>query len=113
MHRLIFSGQVQAGHDPDEVRQRLGQLFRITDPVKLDMLFSGKAITLKRNLAPAEARRYEAAILKAGALATVDPPLPDEADTDDLAAATVHGRSLNMDTVVGSTRDQLEQREQE
>lgn len=113
MHRLIFSGQVQPGHDPGEVKARLGQLLRINDPVKLDMLFSGKAITLKRNMAPEEARRYEAAIVKAGAMVTIDPPLADQVDTDDLAAATVHGKSLNMDTVVGSTREELEQREQE
>ena len=113
MHRLIFSGQVQDGHDPGEVRERIGKLFRINDRVKLDMLFSGKAITLNRDLSPDEARRYESAILKAGALVTIDPPLPSQTSTDDLAAATVQGRSLNMDTVVGSTRDELEKREQE
>lgn len=113
MHRLVFSGQVQAGHDPDEVKARIGKLFRIADADKLSLLFSGKAITLKGNLSPDEARKYEAAILKAGAVVTVDPPLARETGTDDLAAATIHGRSLSMETVVSSSREELDAREEQ
>lgn len=111
MHRIIFAGQVQAGHDVNEVRESLGKMFRIDDPARLDRLFNGTAITLKRDLNAADARKYEAAIIKAGALVTVDPPLPQAAGQDTLAAATVHGRSLNMDTIVSSSSDALEARE--
>ena len=113
MHRIVFTGEVQAGHDRDKVKARLASLFRITDPARVERLFNGTPITLKKGLDADTARKYQAAIIKAGALVAVDPPLPgDTPGQDTLSGATVHGRSLNMDTVVGSTAEELEAREQ-
>lgn len=112
MHRIIFSGQVQEGHDLNDVKARIGKLFKIHDQAKLEMLFSGKAITLKKDMAPIEAEKYQAAIIKAGALVVIDPPLPETPSQQELAEATVHGRSLNMQTLVSSSAEELEEREQ-
>lgn len=113
MHRIVFTGQVQDGHDREQVRQRVSQLFRISDPKRLDRLFSGEPITLKKDLDSSSARKYQAAIIKAGALVVVEPPLADEAPGQEtLANATVHGRSLNMETVVSSSVEELDAREQ-
>ena len=82
MHKIIFRGQVQAGHDRDTVRENLGKLFRIEDPERLDGLFSGKAVTIKKSLDEAAARKYLTALEKAGARVEIEPPLPDLAGED-------------------------------
>lgn len=113
MHRIVFTGQVQDGHDREQVKQRFSQLFRITDPARLERLFNGEPITLKTDLDAASARKYQAAIIKAGALVAVEPPLDgDTPGQDTLLNATVHGRSLNMETLVASSADEIEAREQ-
>jgi len=75
MHKIIFRGEVLDGHDRDTVRIKLGQLFRIEDAARLDSLFSGKAVTIKKSLDEASARKYLAALEKAGALIEIEPPL--------------------------------------
>ncbi|MDF1820427.1 MAG: hypothetical protein P1U64_02570 [Alcanivoracaceae bacterium] len=113
MHRIIFTGQVQDGHDREQVKQRFSQLFRINDPARLEKLFSGEPITLKKDLDGDSARKYQAAIIKAGALVAIEPPLPgDTPGQDTLVNATVQGRSLNMETVVSASVDELDAREQ-
>ncbi|MGB1221819.1 MAG: hypothetical protein ACPG43_09785, partial [Alcanivoracaceae bacterium] len=90
MHRIIFTGQVQDGHDREQVKQRFSQLFRINDPARLEKLFSGQPITLKKDLDGDSARKYQAAIIKAGALVAIEPPLPgDTPGQDTLVNATV------------------------
>ncbi|MDF1629013.1 MAG: hypothetical protein P1U78_04365 [Alcanivoracaceae bacterium] len=77
MHKIIFRGQIQAGQDSATVRENLGKLFRIEDADRLDGLFSGNPVTIKKSLDEAAARKYLAALEKAGARVEVDPPLPD------------------------------------
>jgi hypothetical protein len=77
MHKIIFRGQVQTGHDSASVRKKLGQMFRIEDAERLDSLFSGKPVTIKKSLDEATTRKYLAALEKAGAAVEIEPPLPD------------------------------------
>ncbi|MEE4249538.1 MAG: hypothetical protein V2I38_03020 [Alcanivoracaceae bacterium] len=77
MHKIIFRGQVQAGHDSATVRENLAKLFRIEDAERLDSLFSGKAVTIKKSLDEAAARKYLAALEEAGARVEIEPPLAD------------------------------------
>jgi hypothetical protein len=83
MYRIIFHGRIRDGHDVDSVRASLGRLFRIDDAERLDKLFSGSPVTIKKSLDEAAARKYLSALEKAGAEVEVDPPFP--ADDDDLA----------------------------
>lgn len=63
---LIFRGDILPGHQLPEVKAKLAQLFK-TDVVKINALFSGAAVQLKRNLDQATAEKYQTVLRKAGA----------------------------------------------
>ena len=63
---IVFRGDIVMGHNIVEVKQRLGQLFKI-DTDKVNSLFTGRAVPLKRNIDAATAEKYQAIIIKAGA----------------------------------------------
>lgn len=69
---IIFRGDIQLGQNLPEVKQRLGQLFN-ADSARIEQLFSGRPVALKRQLDAATAERYRAALLKAGALVSIAP----------------------------------------
>ncbi|WP_075184949.1 hypothetical protein [Teredinibacter haidensis] len=64
---LVFRGDLAKGVEQAVAKRNLAQLFKI-DAVKVDALFSGKAVVLKRNLSLDAASKYRVAIKKAGAL---------------------------------------------
>lgn len=63
---IIFRGDIVLGHQLAEVKLRLQQLFKV-DAAKVDALFTGRPVPLKRKLDEATANKYRAALLKAGA----------------------------------------------
>lgn len=63
---IVFRGDIVFGHQLTDVKQRLQQLFK-TDSAKVDALFSGRPIPLKRGLDQASAQKYKHALLQAGA----------------------------------------------
>jgi len=63
---IIFRGDIVLGHSLNDVKQRLAKLFKV-DAVKIDALFTGAAVPLKRNLDGAAAEKYRAVLVKAGA----------------------------------------------
>lgn len=64
---LVFRGQLVKGVDTAVAKRNLGQLFKI-DAGKVEAMFSGKPIVLKRGLSADVANKYRVAIKKAGAL---------------------------------------------
>lgn len=73
---LVFRGQLAKGVDLAVVKRNLGQLFKI-DAGKVEAMFSGKPVVLKRGLSSDAANKYRVAIKKAGALVelVVDAPI--------------------------------------
>jgi len=67
---IIFRGDIVLGHQLTDVKMRLQQLFK-ADAAKIDALFSGKPVPLKRGLDQASAQKYKDALVKAGALVDV------------------------------------------
>lgn len=67
---IVFRGDIVAGHKLPEVKQRLAQLFKI-DTAKVEPLFSGRAVVLKRNLDSATANKYQQVLTKAGAQVSI------------------------------------------
>lgn len=63
---LIFRGDIVLGHSVKDVKARLQQLFK-ADAAKIDALFSGRPVPLKRNMDEATAQKYQAVLTKAGA----------------------------------------------
>ena len=63
---IVFKGELVRSYQPDDVKKNIGRLFKVGG-AKLDALFSGKAVVLKRNLDFDAATKYRVAIKKAGA----------------------------------------------
>lgn len=63
---IVFRGDILPGHQLMEVKQRLGQLFK-ADANKINALFTGGAVPLKRNLEKSVADKYVRALNQAGA----------------------------------------------
>lgn len=64
---LVFKGQLVKSVDEAQAKVNLGRLFKI-DGARLEALFTGKAVTLKKNLDFDTASKYRVAIKKAGAV---------------------------------------------
>ncbi|HCS65440.1 MAG TPA: hypothetical protein DIW64_16020 [Cellvibrio sp.] len=67
---IIFRGDIVFGHQLAEVKAKLQQLFK-TDAAKVDALFTGRPVPLKRNLDEATANKYRDALIKAGAMVEI------------------------------------------
>ncbi len=63
---LVFSGQLVPNFELAQVKKNVQALFRVDD-AKIQILFSGKAITLKKGLDLDVASKYRVAMKKAGA----------------------------------------------
>ncbi len=72
LFEVAFSGQVSARADPAEVRARVGKMFN-ADQAKLEQLFSGRRIVIKKNIDQATANKYQTALNRAGAECEVRP----------------------------------------
>lgn len=65
-YKILFSGQVLPDFPLETVKANLAQLFK-SDAARIEALFGGQEVALKRDLADAEADRYLAALQRAGA----------------------------------------------
>jgi len=63
---IIFRGDIVFGHQLADVKTKLQNLFK-ADAAKIDALFSGRPVPLKRGLDQASAQKYKEALIKAGA----------------------------------------------
>ncbi len=82
---IVFRGRLQTGADPAEVRANFVKLFNI-DAARVEQMFSGQAVIIKKGLDLLTADKYKAALAKAGAVVeAVDLPATGAAPT---AAAT-------------------------
>lgn len=64
---IIFRGDIVFGHQLNDVKQKLQVLFK-ADAAKIDALFTGRPVPLKRNLDESSANKYRDALTKAGAV---------------------------------------------
>jgi hypothetical protein len=62
---VLFYGVVKPGHDPEQARDNLAALFK-TERCKVDPLFSGSEVVIKRGVDETTAKRYQAAFAQAG-----------------------------------------------
>ena len=71
-YSVIFRGEITEGQDIENVKQNLAKLFKVNSE-KIDWLFSGKSVTIKKNADHTTAMKYRAAMEKAGALCSLVP----------------------------------------
>lgn len=65
-YKIVFDGEPMPGVALETVKENLARLFK-SDASKIDSLFGGRSVALKRDLAEAEADKYLAALQRAGA----------------------------------------------
>lgn len=78
---LSYRGLLATGAAPDEVRRRLGAIFRL-NAAGLDRLFTGKPVIVKRDVDAATAAQFERLFAQAGAELTVVPVGGDAPESD-------------------------------
>ena len=67
---VYFSGQIMKDRDPAEVKSRIGALFKLQG-AKLDALFSGSPVAIKKGIDMDQAVKYRVAFRDAGALVEI------------------------------------------
>lgn len=72
LFNIVFQGRIEQGAAPEQVRANLARLFRIT-PEKVEALFSGQRVVLKKEADQATTMKFRAALKQAGALCEVEP----------------------------------------
>ena len=63
---IVFRGDILPGFQLREVKQQLGQLFKV-DQARINALFGVGVVSLSRNLDQTMASKYQAVLRKAGA----------------------------------------------
>ncbi|MBN2104339.1 hypothetical protein JW835_09905 [bacterium] len=69
--KVVFKGKVLLGYDMEVVKKSLAERFKLSD-LAVEQLFSGKPVTIKKNVKRQEAMKYREAFLKAGAICTIE-----------------------------------------
>ena len=67
---VVFKGEVVEGADPAQVRANLAKLFK-ADAQRIEALFSGKTVVVKKGVDEDTAQHYIAVLSKAGAVAAI------------------------------------------
>lgn len=67
---VVFSGKVVEGASVERVKGNLAKLFKV-DVAKVERLFSGARVVLKKELDETTAKKYQMALAKAGAICVV------------------------------------------
>lgn len=76
---VVFAGEMVAGADPAKVRENLAAAFRM-DVSKVEALFSGKRVVVKKDADQATAMKFRAVMKQAGAVCDLE-RIGDEAPT--------------------------------
>lgn len=88
--QVVFRGEITGDEPVEVVKRQLGNLFRMP-PERVEALFSGKPVVVKKNIDEATAQRLKQAFLRAGAACEVRGPSSASAAapaTPDAGAAT-------------------------
>lgn len=73
-YKIVFTGELMPGAALDAVKDNLARLFK-SDRSKIDALFTGNPVALKRDLNEGEADKYVGALQNAGAKVSKEPDL--------------------------------------
>ncbi len=67
---VVFAGQLVEGARPEQVKANFAQLFKV-DMARIEPMFGGKPVTIKKGVDEATAKKYQQALLQAGAVCQV------------------------------------------
>lgn len=71
-YNLVFTGDLVPGSDITAVKQNLAKLFKL-DAARVEAMFSGKPVTLKKDADQATAMKFRAVMKQAGAQCRMEP----------------------------------------
>lgn len=71
-YSLVFHGEIAPGKTPDQVRENVQKLLKVS-PEQLSRVFSGEKIYIKKNLASEKAGRYKQLFETTGAICSLEP----------------------------------------
>ncbi len=79
LYKIEFDGELSEGATEEEARIQLRKIFKL-DKNKIDRMFSGEPLILKRGIPRQDADKYKKAFLKIGLVCTIHPlkQLPDD-----------------------------------
>lgn len=69
-YSVIFTGRIVEGAQPEAVKANLAKLFKV-DAARVEAMFAGKPVVIKKSLDAEKARGYRDALAKAGAAVSV------------------------------------------
>lgn len=75
LYRVVFTGEVLEGHDAGDVKRALAALYR-ADVSKMEALFTGKPVIVKKDVDYETAEKWRRAYERAGAKCLVEPLPP-------------------------------------
>ena len=70
-YRIVFKGEISEGADINEVKRKIGQSFKI-DSSKIDELFSGKRVVIKKNSSLEICEKTKEVFEKSGAIGHIE-----------------------------------------
>lgn len=79
-YNVIFSGKIAEGYELENVKQLLKSAFGIADETKINKLFSGGRVVLRRDLSRGDAWKFKQKLSDIGAVAELE-EIKAEADT--------------------------------
>ncbi|CAM3507055.1 hypothetical protein [Parendozoicomonas haliclonae] len=91
-YKLVFSGDIDDDISPELARENVSRLLKVPDQRKIELLFSGKTVVIKKGLDARQAEKYRRALSEAGLLVSIDPPLElvrDDPDSELVLEADV------------------------
>ena len=86
---IAFSGQIVDGADLQAVKQVIGKIFK-ADEARLDMMFSGRRVIIKRQADEITMIKYRGAFQKAGAVCEIVDLSEEAADAPDKPSQPVN-----------------------
>lgn len=71
-YKVVFAGELVAGSDPGTVKANFQKLFK-ADAERIEKLFSGNRVLIKKNVDESTALKYQATLRKAGGVCSIEP----------------------------------------
>lgn len=99
---IYFRGEVQNGFERDSVKNNVGQLFKAS-PAKVEQLFSGKVIALKKDLDKTTAAKFKQALEKAGAKIYIKAAVQIATSADSLPESPIEPAAAVIPTPITET----------
>jgi hypothetical protein len=103
-YRLVFRGELLDGQHRAVVKKKLGALLKV-DGVRLDQLFAGEAVVVRREADTVTAARFQAAFKQAGARLRVLPVAAES--TQEPKHAATDSRTPSAPRVAGGLKAKL------